>query len=182
MGNISFVSIPEGAEIFIDGVDQLIRTPETITDVPAGSHTYTLKLSGYYDYTGTVEVQENQISIVIAILIPVEGCIYFITSVPGAKIFVDDADTGQVTPSLVCRLNLGLHTYRLSLTGYQDITGNVILAAGQGTTVAITLPKKGIGTGTLLGIGLLGAGVLGAVVYASREKKPEYTLPKYKGG
>jgi len=41
---------------------------------------------------------------------------------------------------------------------------------------------KGIGAGTILGIGLLGVGVLGAVVYATREKKPEYTVPGYKGG
>ena len=56
-------------------------------------------------------------------------------------------------------------------------------------TIAITPPPptkppqaKGIGAGTLLGITLFGVGILGAVVYATREKKPEYTVPGYKGG
>jgi len=50
-------------------------------------------------------------------------------------------------------------------------------------TVAITPPPptkppqaKGIGTGTIIGLGLLGVGVLGAVVYATKEKK--YSPPK----
>ena len=175
-GSISFASTPSGARVFLDGQDQEMVTPATLTNVPIGSHAFILKLAGYNDYSGTVEVLENQISSVSATLVPAEGCIYFSTTPAGARIFIDNVDTGKVTPSLVCGLTLGAHTYRLSLTGYQDITGNVNLAAGQGTTVTGTLPKKGIGTGTLLGIGLLGAGVLGAVVYATREKK--YSPPK----
>jgi hypothetical protein len=49
-------------------------------------------------------------------------------------------------------------------------------------SINVRLPHEGIGIGTILGIGLLGMGILGAVVYATREKKPEYTLPGYKGG
>lgn len=96
-GSISFLSTPPGAEIFLDGKDQNIKTPATITDVPAGTHKYALKLSNYKDYTGSVQVQENQTAKVSAIF-----------------------------------------------------------------------EKEGIGTGTLIGITLLGAGVLGAVVYATR--------------
>ena len=170
-GSISFKSIPDGAEIIIDGIDQLAATPATITEI-TGTHDYTLRKAGFNDYSGVITVSVGQTATVEVTLVPAEGCIYFNTTPAGARIFIDNVDTGQVTPSLVCGLTLGTHTYRLSLTGYQDITGNVILAAGQGTTVAITLPKKGIGTGTIIGLTLLGAGVLGAVVYARREKKP----------
>jgi len=169
-GSISFASTPSGAQVFLDGQDQEMVTPATLTNVPTGSHAFTLKLAGYNDYTGIVEVLENQISTVTATLTPAEGCIYFNTTPAGAKIFIDDVDTGQVTPALVCGLTLGAHTYRLSLTGYQDITGSVDLVAGQGTTVTGTLPKKGIGTGTIIVLTLLGAGVLGAVILGSGEK------------
>lgn len=67
-GSISFSSVPGGAEIFLDGQDQGIQTPATITDVPAGSHTYALKMANYKDSTGTVELLENQIYTVSAIL------------------------------------------------------------------------------------------------------------------
>lgn len=176
-GNISFTSTPMGAEIFLDGQDQVLTTPATITKVPIGAHTYILKLPGYNDYTGTVEVLENQTAQVTPTLVPAEGCIYFNTTQAGARIFIDNVEqAGKTTPALICGLTLGPHTYMLSLTGYQHITGNVNLAAGQGTTVTDTLQKKGIGIGTIIGIGLLGAGVLGAVVYVTREKK--YLPPK----
>jgi len=168
-GSASFTSNPPGAEIYIDGENQLVRTPATLTNVSVGTHTYTLKLAGYNDYTGVVLVEENMTAQVSASLTILEGCIYFNTTPAGAKIFIDDVDTGQVTPALICGLTLGAHTYRLSLTGYQDITGNVNLAAGQGTTVTGTL-KKGIGTGTIFALGLLGVGILGAVILGSGQK------------
>lgn len=67
-GSISFSSVPGGAEIFLDGHDQGVQTPATITDMPAGSHTYALKLANYKDSTGTLELLENQIYTVSAIL------------------------------------------------------------------------------------------------------------------
>ena len=180
-GSISFKSIPDGAEIIIDGVDQLVATPAIITEI-TGTHDYTLRKAGFNDYSGVITVSVGQTATVEVTLVPAEGCIYFNTTPAGARIFIDNVDTGQVTPALVCGLTLGAHTYRLELPGYQAQTGSVNLAAGQGTTVTGTLSKKGIGTGTIIGLGLLGVGVLGAVIIAKREKKPEYTLPKYMGG
>ncbi len=71
IGNISFVSTPAGAEIYIDGADQNIKTPATISDIPLGTHTYTLKQTGYNDVTGTTDVGLNQTAIASATLIPV---------------------------------------------------------------------------------------------------------------
>lgn len=69
-GSISFISTPPGAEIFIDGADQGEVTPYTISDIPAGVHTYTLKRPGYNDITGTVSVTSNRTESVPATLIP----------------------------------------------------------------------------------------------------------------
>ena len=185
-GSISFASTPSGAQVFLDGQDQGMVTPATLTNVPIGSHAFTLKLAGYNDHTGTVEVLENQISTVSATLTPIEGCVFFNTTPAGAKIFIDDVDTGKVTPSLVCGLSLGTHTYRLVLAGYYEAGGAIPLTPGQGATIIASpftkIPKEGVSAGTVLGLTLLGAGVLGAVIIATREKKPEYTLPGYKGG
>lgn len=172
-GSASFSSTPPGAEIFLDGVDQGVKTPVTITDIPTGSHDYSLTLSGFLDSTGTVQVIENQIAEVSVPLIPVESCIYFITSVPGARIYVDNMDTGKVTPALVCGLSLATHTYRLVLPGYAVITGSVVLGEGQGVIITKTLvmeAKKGAGAMVL--VTLLGLGVLGAVIFAKRDKNP----------
>ena len=104
---------------------------------------------------------------------PEEGCIDFVTSVPGAKIYVDNVDTGKVTPSSICGLSPGTHTYRLELSGYVSVTGSVDLGAGERVLVSIILTpvKKGIGAGTILGVTVLSIGILGAVLFATREKR-----------
>lgn len=69
-GSVSFVSYPQGAEIFMDGVDQVIKTPAIVTDVPAGGHEYVLKLAGYKDSQGSTIVLEGATSGVTVNLIP----------------------------------------------------------------------------------------------------------------
>jgi hypothetical protein len=54
-GSISFDSSPSGASIYLDGTLVAI-TPATIIGVSAGSHSYTLSLSGYNDAVGMVTV------------------------------------------------------------------------------------------------------------------------------
>jgi len=73
MGSVSFVSYPAGAEVFMDGVDQGVKTPAIVTNVPAGSHAYVLKLAGYQDYQGIITVLESQTVGTSANLIPVSS-------------------------------------------------------------------------------------------------------------
>ena len=73
LGSVSFVSYPPGAEIFMDGVDQVVKTPAIVTNVPAGSHAYVLKLPRYKDYAGYITVMESQTADSSANLIPVSS-------------------------------------------------------------------------------------------------------------
>lgn len=134
-GNINFASIPYGAEIYIDNVYQNVVTNSIVEDVPVGSRQYKLKLEGWKEYTGVVLVEEDETAYVFAILIPDEGCIYFDSNPQGAKIFIDDEDTDQVTPILICDLPLGIRTYKLSLTEYMDAEGCVELLPDEGEIV-----------------------------------------------
>jgi parallel beta-helix repeat protein len=58
-GSISISSVPSGASILFDGADKGV-TPATIKGIPAGSHTITLKKTGYLDYSGKVDVVAGQ--------------------------------------------------------------------------------------------------------------------------
>lgn len=73
VGSINFVSSPAGADIILDGQPQNMKTPAVITKVPAGTHTFTLKLSGHADYTGSVLIEENKTAQVSAFLSPVKA-------------------------------------------------------------------------------------------------------------
>jgi len=58
-GQLSIVSIPSGADIFIDGIKQSGVTP-SITTLSIGQHIYRLICPGYIDEEGMVFIQEEQ--------------------------------------------------------------------------------------------------------------------------
>lgn len=60
-GSIVVRSIPVGAAIYLDGVDQKKVTPDTLRSLSVGSHSITVKLTGYYDSTFTMNVTANTV-------------------------------------------------------------------------------------------------------------------------
>ena len=64
-GIIRVYSEPFGADVYIDGNpvrDQsgnIVKTPATITDVPAGAHIVTFSAHGYLDEMKTVDIEPN---------------------------------------------------------------------------------------------------------------------------
>lgn len=74
-GTILAYSIPDGAEVFIDGVLYpsifgVSRTPAMIPQVSAGNHTVTFRLTGYIGDTKTVNVAPGGYATVYAVLYP----------------------------------------------------------------------------------------------------------------
>jgi phage replication-related protein YjqB (UPF0714/DUF867 family) len=138
-GNISFDSTPEGAEILLDNVDTGQKTPATISNVMEGTHSFRLKLEGYYDYTGTVTITGEQTAVVTATEVLITGDISFTSTPTGATILVDGVSTGLVTPSSVTNLIPGTHSYTLSLSGYYDATGSVTVLGGSSSPVDVAM-------------------------------------------
>lgn len=158
-GDVCLKSNPAGASIKIDGTIQSGKTtalstggctaPNTITGLSPGSHSYTLSLTGYQDKTGTFIITVGQVNNVDAgplTLVTTIGSLT-ISSVPsGARIYIDNIDSGYVTSATVSNIAQGSHTYKLILTGYKDATGTFNITAGETTTVsAITLVQR-VGT------------------------------------
>lgn len=145
-GNIYIISIPPGAEIFLNESDQKAITACTVTNVPVGENVLTLRRENFNDYKETVTTTDGQTINVAVNLLPAQGCIYVTTTPPGTAIFIDDqlqVDTSGnplVTPVLICGITLNVqHIYRLTLTGYPVTEGTFILAIGQGQTISATL-------------------------------------------
>ena len=138
-GSISFTSVPSGANIYIDNIIQTPKTPATITGVSAGSHSYTLRLTGYNNATGTVTVVAGQTATVSVTLVSTQGSISFASSPSGADIYIDNILQTPKTPATITNLQAGSYTYILRLNGYNDATGTVTVIAGQTATISITL-------------------------------------------
>lgn len=135
LGTVKFIIYPPFASIYF-GTEYKGNTNVDgellIYNISEGTISYTIKKAGYYDKTGSVQVIEGTV-IVSAILtvMPYTGSIQ-ISSVPnGARIYIDEIDTGILTPNVVSGLSVGSHSYRLKLTGYNDKTNSFNIIAGQ---------------------------------------------------
>jgi len=67
--SVEIDSIPSGAQVFMDGTLQGI-TPENLPSVPAGTHTFLVRLPGYSDYTTTLSLTPGKSAIISAALAP----------------------------------------------------------------------------------------------------------------
>jgi len=142
-GSISIISGPPGANITVDNVQTGQITPYSFSNLSIGSHSIKLELSGYKTYNTTVTVIESNTIEINVVLIP-SGSITFSSYPVGARIYLDGIDTGLVTPVNLTEVEIGEHTYRISLPNFNDITGNVTIFQNQTTEVDLTLiPNEG---------------------------------------
>lgn len=75
-GTILAYSIPDGADVYVDGFTMpsrfgFSRTPTIIPEVYAGTHAVTFRLAGYIDETKYITVAQGGYATVYGILRPV---------------------------------------------------------------------------------------------------------------
>lgn len=152
VGNVVFVSVPTGADIYIDSKSMVVKTPITITDIKAGDHTFSLKLTGYEDLNGTMTVLSGSsinVYSTLTKLTPGTGSINITSHPMGADVWIDGKDTGLTTSgaTVIDSIPPGNHTYTLTMTGFQDKTGTFTIVSGQTTFLDVELvPLTTIGS------------------------------------
>ena len=135
---IDIDSTPQGAQIWIDGVNTGELTPYREYFDKLGKHTIELILNGYQPYQESFDISESITR--NATLIPIEEPIPFIIENPtliivtnpppyiyinidstpkGAQIWIDRVNTGELTPYRKYFDRSGEHTIELILNGYQ---------------------------------------------------------------
>lgn len=116
-GSVSISSSPIGAEVFIDGSDQGVSTPASITSLPPGAHTYKLTLAGYNDYTETFTITAGQTTTVTAVL----SSIYTEAELASCQ-WPSDVITDQIT-QVVITVNQGSTTENYNIVFSGDFVG-----------------------------------------------------------
>ena len=139
VGTISVTSSPSGAVAYLDGTKTSV-TPCTFSNVPVGSHTISIYLSGYQDFITSVNVQKGVTATVSATLSPVvsSGSLSVSTTPSGATVYLDQIYRG-VTTITVGNLAAGSHTLNIVKAGYKDVTETVNVVAGTTTYFSTTL-------------------------------------------
>jgi immune inhibitor A len=145
LGSIKFVAYPSASDIYFDTTYKGTTDPITgiliINNIPIGMINYTVKKTGYYDRSGSVEVIADTTTVVSVILTVLPGTVNITSTPSGAKIYMDNVDTGQITPATITNLSVGSHTYKLILTGYYDKTGAFLISAGQMLNINVNLNR-----------------------------------------
>lgn len=143
-GTVSVSSNPDHALIYADGSYQG-KAPMTVTLYP-GSHTFRLSLPGYDDYTTTVYVNANTNQKLNAVMTPAMFGTVALTSLPGAKVFMDSNAQGTVPPQGTMTINSvssGNHLFKVTAAGYNDWINTVYILPNTVTPVNAVLSPTG---------------------------------------
>ena len=139
-------STPTGAKIFLDNTDTGHVTPYTFPDIQAGSHNVYVTLSGYTTpEPQVVPVTGGQTATADFVLVevPPEDGQLEVTSTPsGAEIFLNGANTGNVTPYTFTKAP-GDYQVSVTLSGYVTPSTEVVpVISSQVATAVFTLVRQ----------------------------------------
>ena len=127
-GLVTVVTDPDGASLAVDG-RPLGHTPLLDLPVEAGRRVFRFAHPRFQPLEQAVDVAGRQRSQrVDAELSPNWGSITFSTEPAGARVFVDDEDTGTVTNGVV-EILAGEHDIRLGLAGHKSHHRRILVTA-----------------------------------------------------
>ena len=130
---IAISSDPEGTSVFIN--DQLAGTTPFSRQYPEGEYTYRLELPRYHPEAGRINLSGDREMLHFEMR-PRFGNIS-ISSSPesGMMIFLNDENTGKVTPATLYGVSSGNHTIRLINQWYQPSARAVTISDNQNTII-----------------------------------------------
>jgi hypothetical protein len=139
-GSLSIVTVPKGADIYIDG-NYFAESPYVITGLATGSHLVRLHKSGYNEYLATVTItagRQTPVSVALAPQQATVGSIEVASTPAGSSVYLDGNYMGQ-TPSgsyfdLTSVLQ-GTHTILVRHTDFQDFTQTFFVSGGSSVTI-----------------------------------------------
>ena len=144
-GLVTVVTEPAGASLTVDG-RPLGQTPLKDASIEAGARRFRFMHPRYQPLDMAVAVEgRNRPQNVDATLLPNWGDIAFSTEPPGARIFVDDSDTGMLTNGVVQILE-GEHDIRLTLPGHRSHRQRILVTAQEERTLPAVRLQRADGT------------------------------------
>lgn len=143
VGSLAIASTPSNARIWIDEIDKAVYTPNTITGLTAGNHSYKLVHTGYEDLRGNFSITPESVTPVSKI-VKFKPSVYFTSTPTNARITLDNVNTGIYTPATFIGLTENAHPYKLVLAPYPDINGNFSATAGSTAAIPATFLQGNI--------------------------------------
>lgn len=112
------------ATVRLDGTDVGQAAPSlTLDALSEGMHTLIVEKPGFLAHTAPVLIERDQVATQLASLKRMGGRLRVTSTPAGARVFLNDEDTGQQTPALLDDVESGVaHQVSVRLEGYLDAT------------------------------------------------------------
>ncbi len=146
-GTVELDIAQEGATVFLDG-DEVGTTPDLkqLDVVLPGTHTLTVRKDAHETWEQEFTIQSKQ-QLTLTIALSANAAVLLVESVPiGAHVFGPNGEELGVTPMRKGDMAAGLHTLRLTASGYADAFVSVDVVRGEATSVEHTFTEA---SGTL---------------------------------
>jgi hypothetical protein len=149
-GSISVSSTPTGASLYVDTIYEGV-TNQIVSSLATGTHTVTLKKSGYQDYSQTATVNNAQttyLSITLSPLAsPTNGDLDVSSTPSGASVYLNGAYKGETRssgPLYITGLSPGAYSTVLKKSGYNDYSTTANIVAGKTAQVTAALQPASV--------------------------------------
>ncbi|MFN3699613.1 MAG: PEGA domain-containing protein, partial [Dictyoglomus sp.] len=136
-GSLSVNSVPQGAEVYLNGIYRG-KTPLNITNLSPGRYQIQLRLNGYKDYVGFVDVYSGQVSTYNFTMIPLPATLNIFSTPSSAEVYINGIYKGK-TPISITDLSSGSYNVKLVLSGYEEYSATVYLAPGDVKQLNVSL-------------------------------------------
>jgi len=150
---LKVASDPSGAQVYLDG-DLLGTTPLERSDLKPGEATLVVSNGGFEANTQQIRLVADQTKAINVDLFPQTGSVSITVEPSGAEVWLDEQSLGkyQGTPLVRDKLELGRHSARASLDGYEDASAtfnveynktasvNLVLSPNPGALFVVTTP------------------------------------------
>lgn len=181
-GSLYVATSPAGAQITVDGKETPLRTPAQLS-LPKGPHKVTLTKKGYVPQHRRVAITQGKVQR-LSLTLPISlsdrklrrvasasyrgsGTVTAVTSVSGARIFMNGQDTGLKTPANF-KAKSGYYEMRLVHYG-ASVSRALVVARNQDTVVQVTLKPTRVAT----------PHAKRAATPAARQTAPRQTAPRH---
>ena len=150
-GQLSLVSAPPGAAVWIDGVRRAERAPSVLEELPLGTYEVKLTLEGYAPHVESLELTEDVPHRELRAELQRPSASHFAvirlrTQPSGANAVLDGRTVEGTTPLTIPEIEPGTeHTLVVTRDGYETQSVSLILEAGEVDERRIELPPTPLG-------------------------------------
>ena len=149
VGFVSLESNPSGASVYLDGDNELGKTPLFQVELPVGEHTYQLRLDNYYPVEETLLVEQDYKYEFLHRMKPKEAQLSVLSRPTGATIYLNGRAQPKKTPA---KFVLPPDTYLVGAyaKGFVQAEEKMVLAPNDRETITLKLEIGEVPQGMVL--------------------------------